>query len=441
MGAHGAANNDDGAPMTLLLADRYRLDQPLATGGMGTVYRAFDQSLDRPVAVKVLRNSLTCDATFVERFRREARAAGALSHAGVAKVFDYGERGGEPFIVMELVEGQNLAERIVDCGPLPWQEACAIGAQVARALAAAHALGLVHRDVKPANILLDPGGFAKVTDFGIARAAQATTLTGTGMVLGSANYVAPEQAQGITVGPATDQYSLGCVLFEAICGQPPYRGANAVAIATQHVDAPVPNPRDHVPDLPGHVAALLLRALAKAPADRFPSAAAMADALSAACSPTPGRPLPLGADGGSYRAPAPVAQPLGGAKPLPPFPNDTAPLPWPLPPGGLDPDAGPSWRRDRGRAWRRTGRSRVALAVAFVVVAVILLAWLALGLIGQHDHTSGVLQPAPVPSAGSGMVGSRVPIGWVRVPDVRGERVAVATAELQTLGFSVRGQE
>jgi serine/threonine protein kinase len=446
--------------MTLMIGDRYRLDEPLATGGMGTVYRAFDQNLGRPVAVKVLRSSLVSDPTFIERFRREARAAGALTHAGVAKVFDYGERGGEPFIVMELVEGQNLAQRIAERGPLPWREACAIGAQVARALAAAHALGLVHRDVKPANILLDPSGFAKVTDFGIARADQATTLTRTGMVLGSANYVAPEQAQGITVGPAADQYSLGCVLFEAITGQPPYRGANAVAIATQHVDAPVPNPRERLPDLPGHVAALLARALAKNPGERFPSTAAIADALAAACSATPvarrppvasGRPSgPSGSGRGADAPGAPVAPgvaggaatyPLGAGSPLPPFPSDTAPLPWPLPPSG--PAEGPAWRRGRAAGWRQAVRSRGAVAVAFVVLAAILLAWLALGLIGQHDHTGGVLGPlgpAPLPSARPVAVGGSASAVQVRVPDVRGERVAVATAELQTPGFSVRGQ-
>jgi serine/threonine-protein kinase len=158
---------------------------------------------------------------------------------------------------------------------------------VARALAAAHAHGLVHRDVKPANVLLGPGG-AKVTDFGIAKAATSATLTRTGMVLGSANYVAPEQAQGDDVGPAADQYSLGCVLFEAVTGRTPYTGANPVAIATQHVSAPVPDPRADLPDLPAPAADLIRRALAKHPADRFPSATALADALSTAADPDQG---------------------------------------------------------------------------------------------------------------------------------------------------------
>jgi eukaryotic-like serine/threonine-protein kinase len=182
---------------------------------------------------------------------------------------------------MELVEGETLAERIAARDRLPWSEAFALGEQVARALAAAHAHRLVHRDVKPGNILIGPGERAKVTDFGIAKAASSATLTRTGMVLGSANYVAPEQAKGDDVGPAADQYSLGCVLYEAVCGRTPYAGANPVAIATQHVSAPVPDPRRLRPDLPVPAAELILRALAKDPGDRFPSTPAMADALAA----------------------------------------------------------------------------------------------------------------------------------------------------------------
>ncbi|HZD37843.1 MAG TPA: protein kinase, partial [Actinomycetes bacterium] len=261
-----------------MLADRYELGELIATGGMGNVYRAVDTHLGRPVAVKVLKQVLADDATFLERFRREARAAAAISHPGVARVFDYGERSSVPFIVMELVEGDTLAARIAR-GALPWQEAFAIAEQVASALSAAHGHGVVHRDVKPANILVDRSGRVKVTDFGIARAAQATTLTRPGMVLGSANYVAPEQAQGATAGPAADLYSLGCVLYESVVGRTPYQGNNAVAIATQHVSSPVPDPRRLVPDLPEPAARLIIRSLGKEPGDRFPSAAAMAGAL------------------------------------------------------------------------------------------------------------------------------------------------------------------
>jgi eukaryotic-like serine/threonine-protein kinase len=287
--------------MNHLLGDRYRLGERIAGGGMGSVYRAVDENLGRQVAVKVLRRDRADDPAFLERFRREARAAAALSHPGVAGVYDYGELGGSAFIVMELVEGETLAERIEATGQLPWREAFALGEQVARALAAAHAHGLVHRDVKPANILVGRDGRAKVTDFGIAKAAASATLTRTGMVLGSANYVAPEQAQGDEVGPAADQYSLGCVLFEAVTGRPPYQGASAVAIATQHVSAPVPEPRAARPDLPPPAAALIRRALAKHPADRFPSTTAMADALVAVAAAGPEREArhPDSVDGGA----------------------------------------------------------------------------------------------------------------------------------------------
>jgi eukaryotic-like serine/threonine-protein kinase len=276
--------------MIALVGGRYRLGERLAAGGMGSVYRAVDESLGRQVAVKVLRRELADEPAFLERFRREARAAAALSHPGVAGVYDYGELGGEPFIVMELVEGETLAERIAARGRLPFTEAFALGEQVARALAAAHAHRLVHRDVKPGNILIGPGERAKVTDFGIAKAAAAATLTRTGMVLGSASYVAPEQAKDDDVGPAADQYSLGCVLFEAVCGRTPYTGSNPVAIATQHVSAPVPDPRQLQPALPVPAARLIRRALAKEPADRFASAVAMADALATVVSGRSGAP-------------------------------------------------------------------------------------------------------------------------------------------------------
>ena len=278
--------------MQALLGNRYRLGERIADGGMGSVYRAVDDNLGRPVAVKVLRRELVDEPAFLERFRREARAAAAVSHPGVAGVYDYGELDGRAFIVMELVEGETLAERIAARGRLPWREAFGIGEQVARALAAAHDHGLVHRDVKPANVLVGPGGRAKVTDFGIAKAAAALPLTRTGMVLGSANYVAPEQAQGGDVGPAADQYSLGCVLFEAVCGRTPYTGANPVAIATQHVSSPVPDPSRHRPDLPAPAAALIRRALAKHPADRFPSTKALATALATATRDLPAAPEP-----------------------------------------------------------------------------------------------------------------------------------------------------
>jgi serine/threonine protein kinase len=330
--------------MNQSLGNRYRLGERIAAGGMGSVYRAVDETLGRQVAVKVLRRELAEDPTFLERFRREARAVAVVSHPGVAGVYDYGELGGQPFIVMELVEGETLAELIAARGRLPWPEAFAIGEQVARGLAAAGAHGLVHRDVKPANILLGADGRAKLTDFGIAKAATSDTLTRTGMVLGSANYVAPEQAQGADVGPAADQYSLGCVLFEAVTGETPYRGSNPVAIATQHVSAPVPDPREHRPDLPAAAAELIRKALAKEPERRFASAAAMADGLAATAG--------IGVAGNG--AP-PAGVPQAPVSPTPP-------APW----TAVGRAGGPGRRPSR----------RILAVGTLVVIALLLLAWL-----------------------------------------------------------------
>jgi eukaryotic-like serine/threonine-protein kinase len=378
-----------------LLGNRYRLGERLAAGGMGSVYRAVDETLGRQVAVKALRRELADDPTFLERFRREARAAAALSHPGVAAIYDYGEVDGQPFIVMELVEGENLAERLAAGGPLPWQEAFAIGEQVAAALAAAHAHGLVHRDVKPANIMLGRDGRAKVTDFGIAQAAQAATLTRSGMVLGSANYVAPEQAKGGHVGPAADLYSLGCVLFEAVTGETPYHGGNAVAIATQHVSAPVPDPRELRPDLPAQAATLIVRALRKQPDARFPSAAAMAAALAAARQE----------QDATQVLPAPVG---------------------PAAPPGLVPSRDPPRLPRTPR--RRRSRPAVVAVGALVVVALVLLAW---PLLRDGSPTGPAAERRP---PGGGVSAGRA---VVEVPAVVGLDVGEATRRLRALGLSV----
>ncbi|HYY80000.1 MAG TPA: protein kinase [Actinomycetes bacterium] len=369
-----------------VLAGRYRLGEQLAAGGMGAVYRAVDGTLDRPVAVKVLRRELAEDPTFLERFRREARAAAVVAHPGVASVYDYGEEHDQPFIVMELVEGETLAERLAARGRLDWREAFAVGEQLAAALAAAHAHGLVHRDVKPANVLLAAGGRVKLVDFGIAQADQGTTLTRTGMALGSAGYVAPEQAQGGHVGPAADLYSLGCVLFEAVTGSTPYTALNPVAVASQHVSAPVPDPRERRPDLPAPAAAAITRALAKDPADRYPSAAAMAAALAAAA----GRP---GAPRTAQVEPTRVLE---------------------VPPVG------------------RRGRTRRLLAVAaLVVAALLLLAWL---------PRSGLLHPPAGQQGGparSTSTPSSAGHAMVAVPDVVGDKLGEAEDRLRDLGFTV----
>ncbi|HYP23043.1 MAG TPA: protein kinase [Actinomycetota bacterium] len=262
-----------------VLGDRYRIEERIAAGGMGTVYAATDDRLHRRVAVKLLKEGLSGDAKFVARFEREARAAAALSHPNVAGVFDYGEDGETPFIVMELAQGRDLARLLRDEGPLEPDRARGLGAQICTALAHAHAAGLVHRDVKPANVIVDESDRVKVTDFGIARAAGEATLTATGSVLGSAQYMAPEQASGAPVTAAADVYAAGIVLYEMLTNAVPFTGDSPVSVAMRHVSDEVPRPSSVNPQVPESLDAIVARATAKDPADRFPSAAAMGAAL------------------------------------------------------------------------------------------------------------------------------------------------------------------
>lgn len=264
-----------------VLSGRYEILERIGQGGMAWVYRGRDLALNRPVAVKVLRPPWADDADLVERFHQEARSAAALSDRHVVQVYDVGADGEYHYIVMELVEGTNLKDYLAAHGPLAVPEALAIAEQVAEALAQAHAHRIVHRDIKPQNILLTAGGGVKVADFGIARAMAGATLVNTGSLFGTAQYVSPEQARGRVSSPPTDLYALGAVLYEMLTGAPPYTGDSALAVALKHIQDPVPDPRERRPDLPAAVAELVMRLMAKDPADRPPGAEVVASKLRA----------------------------------------------------------------------------------------------------------------------------------------------------------------
>ncbi len=263
------------------IAGRYRLEGVLGRGGMSSVYWAHDSVLERDVAVKVLHEQLSGDPDHVERFRREARAIASLSHPNIVTVVDRGQVDGSEFIVFELVRGLNLKDFLDGRTDLPVAQALGLALQAARGLAFAHERGVVHRDVKPQNVLVNDEGVAKVTDFGIARSSIEDGLTQTGTILGTSDYLSPEQAVGQHVDERTDQYSLGVLLYELLTGSPPYSAETPVAVAMKHVHDPVPSVRERRPDVSLRVDALIQRAMAKNPDDRYRSMAALVVALEA----------------------------------------------------------------------------------------------------------------------------------------------------------------
>jgi serine/threonine-protein kinase len=335
-------------------AHRYRLDSRIATGGMGVVWRGTDTVLGREVAVKVLKHEYADDPAFRTRFETEARNAAALHHPGVAGVYDFGEAAApdspvgsgaqRPYLVMELVEGEPLSRLLADGRDLDPDAVRDLLAQAGDALAAAHRAGIVHRDVKPANLMVTPGGRLKVTDFGIARAADGVGITQTGTVMGTAQYLSPEQARGERATPASDVYSLGVVAFECLAGRRPFEAESQVATALAHIQQPVP---DLPAAVPADLAAVVRKALAKDPADRFRDGAAFAAAVRSRAHPV---------TEATQVFPATVSQPVP-----PPYP----------PPAERTPD-------------RRRARWLVPLVVLLLVAAIVVAA---IALTGGDDDT------------------------------------------------------
>jgi serine/threonine protein kinase len=263
-----------------IVDDRYVLGESLGSGGMGEVYLAHDKVLDREVALKVLRSHYAGDEEFAERFRREARSAASLSHPNIVQVYDRGETGdGTSYITMEYVPGGTLKEQIERRGPFGARETAAVGAQVADALGAAHERGVIHRDIKPQNVLVSASGDLKVTDFGLARVASAVTSSASGAIFGTAGYISPEQALGGPVGPRSDLYSLGVILYEMLTGELPFTADNSIAVCMKHVTEPLRPPKHLNPEISDGMNALVVKLLAKDPAGRYASATELLDDL------------------------------------------------------------------------------------------------------------------------------------------------------------------
>src|SRR3954470_8000014 len=265
-----------------VLSGRYKLEAKLGSGGMSTVYLARDTTLDRQVAVKVMHREMSEQADQLQRFRQEARAVAKLSHPNVVAVIDAGEDGGHPYIVFEYVEGETLKKRCTRIGALDAQEPLAYAIEFARGLTVAHARHMVHRDIKPQNVLIDSEGRAKLTDFGISRQLEQDGMTATGRVLGTTDYVAPEQAMGHPVDQRSDIYSLGVVLYEMLLGRVPFAADSQVGVAMKHVNEELPDVQQRRPELSAAAAMVVERATAKDPADRYQEVAELIDDLSTA---------------------------------------------------------------------------------------------------------------------------------------------------------------
>ncbi|MGH9297060.1 MAG: Stk1 family PASTA domain-containing Ser/Thr kinase, partial [Acidimicrobiales bacterium] len=399
---------------------RYELIRQIARGGTAQVYLARDLLLDRPVALKVLFPELSSDRSFVDRFRREAQAAANLSHPNIVPIFDWGESDRTYFIVMEHVDGEPLSAIVRSQAPLPAARSAGIAADIAKALSYAHRHGVVHRDVKPGNVLITRDGQVKVADFGIARAVGADdNVTQTGLVMGTATYFSPEQAQGLGVDGRSDVYSLGVVLYEMVTGRPPFTADTPVAIAYKHVsEMPVP-PRELEPRVPAALEAIILRAMAKQPSDRYPTAEDLHADLQRYAQGSPVMAMAgAGAAAGLGLTAAMGAGGLGATQAI--VPNATTMLPTESRPSSVATSVQQRSELVGGAPAERPEmpkRRWIGWVLAGLILAVLLAVLLYLG--GRW----------------LGYFGAE---GYLHLPDVRGKTVLAATAQLRADGLKVQ---
>ncbi|QLE73343.1 serine/threonine protein kinase [Streptomyces rectiverticillatus] len=432
----------------MLVADRYRLEELLGRGGMGEVWQAQDEVLGRQVAVKLLLGD-DGDESAASRFRLEAQTAARLNHPQVVAVYDFGSWDGRFYLVMELVRGPSLAQELSSRGPLAPRRVARIAAQSAAGLAAAHRQGVVHRDIKPGNLMLDADDTLKIGDFGIARFVDETSaaLTRVGQIVGTSTYLAPERALGKVAGPASDVYALGCVIYQLVAGQPPFWADSPTALLYLHVDTPPVPPRQHRADLPPAFEAYLLRMLAKKPEDR-PSAQEVADWFAGPSWEEPPRPVrtpmpapvqapvPVAGPGAVSAPPPPSVQPAVGRGAAVPSPHGApphgapahgfpAPAPVPAPaapapghrrstgggrrPQGTGPGMGTGIRASKGIRSPKVLLSAVAGVVAFLVAALI-----GASVFGGSGGGTGSQRPEAQPSESA----ERAPGGNPEAPKV-----------------------
>ncbi|HET6288637.1 MAG TPA: protein kinase [Amycolatopsis sp.] len=399
-----------------LLADRYKLTNRIAVGGMGEVWQASDTRLDRTVAVKILKAELSGDAEFLHRFRTEARMTASLNHPGIAAVHDYGETVADElsiaYLVMEMVEGDPLAAIITREGRLNAERTLDILEQAGNALQAAHETGLVHRDVKPGNIMVTPAGQVKITDFGVAKAADAAPVTRSGMVMGTAHYIAPEQALGHNAEPASDVYSLAVCGYECLTGHRPFLSENAVTVAMMHIrDLPPPLP----PDVPPGARAVIEATLIKDPRQRYNSGGEFAAAVAAVRAGLP-LPTPSGLVNVAYSAGQPVLPQQVPPGPHSP-PNPMAAV-GPASPPAMHPVTGPPPMAVRPLPGRRTQWGWWVLLAVILIAVLVAGAFLIVRLVGSGNgpQSGGVDTSEQAPALGKKSEGPSPTSAYPAVP-------------------------